>query len=69
MIARLVVTDVPFWQPVLAALLLVISVIFILAIDCTYVPSPDIAFRPTFFGADLLQDVIGAGSVVGLGDL
>ena len=30
MIARLVVTDVPFWQPALAALLLVVSVIFIL---------------------------------------
>jgi len=30
MIGRLVVTDVPFWQPALAALLLVISVIFIL---------------------------------------
>jgi ABC-2 type transport system permease protein len=30
MIARLVVTDVPFWQPALATLLLVISVFFIL---------------------------------------
>ncbi len=30
MIARLVVTDVPFWQPVLASLLLVISIISIL---------------------------------------
>jgi ABC-2 type transport system permease protein len=28
MIARLVTTDVPFWQPALAALILVVSVIF-----------------------------------------